>query len=84
MRTHPHLLPDLYALLRPFVGAEQDLTESTDLVSELGLTSLKIMDLLMEIEDQFDVTVPLNRLPEVRTVGDLAAMLEKLVSGSPS
>jgi acyl carrier protein len=76
--------PDLYALLRPFVGAKQDLTESTDLVSELGLTSLKLMDLLMEIEDQFDVTVPLNRLSEVRTVGDLSAMLEKLVSGSPS
>ncbi len=84
MQTDPDLLPDLYALLRPFVGAKQDLTASTDLVSELGLTSLKIMDLLMEIEDQFDVTVPLNRLSEVRTVGDLAAMLEKLVSGSSS
>ncbi len=84
MQTHAEILSGLYALLRTFVGSEQIPDEETALVSELGLTSLQIMDLLMEIEDRFDVTVALNRLPEVRTIGDLAAMLEKLVNGSPA
>jgi acyl carrier protein len=32
----------------------------------------------MEIEDRFDISVPLNILPEVHTVRDLALQLEKL------
>lgn len=82
MQTYAEIRSELYALLRTFAGTEQIPDEETALLSELGLTSLQIMDLLMEVEDRFDVTVPLNRLPEVRTVGDLAAMLEKLVNGS--
>ena len=33
----------------------------------------------MEIEDHFDITVPMNVLPDVRTVRDLATQLEKLI-----
>lgn len=84
MQTRAEILSELYALLRTFVGTGPIPDEETALVGELGLTSLQIMDLLMEIEDRFDVTVPLNRLPEVRTIGELAVMLEKLVNGSPA
>lgn len=81
MHTYTEILSSLCQLLEPFAGElEQDVGEDTDLVGELGLSSLKIMDLLMEIEDRFDVTVPLNRLAEMRTVGDLAVMLETLVN----
>jgi acyl carrier protein len=71
-------------LLGTFVEQEQVLGEDTDLIDELDLSSLKIMDMLMEVEDQYDVTVPLNKLPDVRTVGDLATMLHKLVNESSS
>lgn len=84
MQSNPEILSNLYDLLGELIGSPRDLDEHTDLVSELGLTSLKIMDLLMEIEDRFDVTVPLNRLPEVRTIGDMASLLERLLSGAPS
>lgn len=82
LQTYPEILSSLCELLGSFVDQEKEMSESTDLISELELTSLKIMDLLMEVEDRFDVTVPLNRLPDVRTIGDLAAMLEKLVNGA--
>jgi acyl carrier protein len=84
LQTYAEILSELYALLRAFPGGEQIPDDETALLSELGLTSLQIMDLLMEIEDRFDATVTLNRLPEIRTIGDLAAMLEKLVNGSPA
>ena len=83
MHSYAEILASLYELLPPFAGElKQDVGEDTDLVDELGLSSLKIMDLLMEVEDHFDVTVPLNSLPKMRTVGDLAAMLETLVNRS--
>ena len=40
----------------------------------------KIMDLLLEVEDRFDVSVPMNILPDVNTVRDFAQQLEKLTS----
>jgi len=39
------------------------------------------MDLMMELEEKFDVSIPLNLLPEVRTVGDLTATIRKLKEG---
>ncbi len=81
MHTDTEILSRLCALLEPFAGGlAGDISEDTDLVGELELSSLKIMDLLMEVEDHFDVSVPLNKLPQLRTVGDLAAMIGTLVN----
>jgi len=80
MPSREEILTDLYELLRPFAGEDRVVGAETELVGELGLNSLKVMDLLMEIEDKYDITIPLNVLPEVNTVGDLAAQLEKLLA----
>ncbi|VAW73131.1 hypothetical protein MNBD_GAMMA14-2705, partial [hydrothermal vent metagenome] len=45
---------------------------------ELGLTSLQVMELIEQLEDHFDMSIPLNILPDIRTVHDLALALEKL------
>jgi acyl carrier protein len=84
LQTYQEILSSLCELLGSFVEEGQELGGDTDLIDELDLTSLKIMDMLMEVEDRFDVTVPLNKLPDVRTVGDLATMLHNLVNDSPS
>lgn len=38
------------------------------------------MDLLSEIEDEFDITIPLNLLPDLETVGQFTEAVEKLLS----
>jgi acyl carrier protein len=50
------------------------------LVADLEIDSLKLMELMLEIEDRFDVSVPLNILPDVSTVQDLAVKLEELIN----
>jgi acyl carrier protein len=35
------------------------------------------MDFVMEVEDHFDIEIPLNIVSETRTIGDLAAVVEK-------
>lgn len=49
------------------------------MVQELGLDSMAVMNLLMEIEDEFDVSVPLNVLAEVRTPAQLAQAISELL-----
>ena len=45
---------------------------------DLELDSVKVMELMMELEDHFDISIPLNSLPNVNTVSDLATEIEKL------
>ncbi len=56
------------------------LSDRTNIVRELGLDSIAIMDFVMELEDRLDVSVPLDRIAEVETIGDLVATLRDLTS----
>ena len=59
-------------ITRPVSGA-------TAIVDDLDLDSLAVMNFVMEIEDKLDVSVPLDRLADIRTVDDLARCLAELV-----
>ena len=43
-----------------------------------GIDSVRIMDLMLTIEEQFGVRFNLEELDEVRTVGELAAYVDRL------
>ena len=47
-------------------------------VTDLGLDSLKVMKILETVEDNFDISIPLNILPDVRTVEDFVLQIQKL------
>ncbi|CAD5843143.1 acyl carrier protein [Escherichia coli] len=60
----------------------QDLVENgvenkpdSDLVNDLGLESIKVMDLLMMLEDRFDISIPINILLDVKTPAQLMETL---------
>lgn len=65
------------ALLEPFRKADGAITRETDISQDLKLDSLAVMDLMMELEETFDVTIPLNLVAEIRTVGDLAEAIRR-------
>lgn len=79
MADYEQILDRLYTHLRPMAREGMVLDESTDLVSELGLDSVHVMDLLLEIEEDFDISVPLNVLADIRTLRDLARAITRLV-----
>lgn len=51
-----------------------------NLIDTLALDSMKVLNLVMEIEDEFDISVPINALTDVHTVQDLAVLIHQLVS----
>ncbi len=53
------------------------ITPETDLVGDIDLDSLRVMDMIMEIEDQLDITVPTDQLADIRTVDQLADCIIK-------
>jgi acyl carrier protein len=78
MPDYENILQTLNQLLQPFVPQGQEISEDTDLVADLGLDSLKVMKILESVEDHFDISIPLNVLPDVRTVKDFASQIKKL------
>jgi len=78
MQLNEKLFKDVAEILTPFVPQGQQLTEETDMIVDLGLDSLKVMKIVETVEDSFDISIPLNILPEIRTVGDFAAQIQKI------
>ena len=72
------ILEDVIKLLSQFIKIDIEITESQHLMRDLELDSVMVMELMMELEDHFDISIPLNSLPDVNTVSDLAAEISKL------
>jgi len=68
--------------LTPFRKEGASLDGDTRLVNDLGLDSVKVMELLLQVEDHFDISIPLNILPDVHTVDDLARAIHRLMEAS--
>ena len=78
MQADEKIMKKLTEILKPFVPEGQAIRADTDLVADLGLDSLKVMKILEAVEDVFDVSIPLNVLPDVRTVADFALQIGKI------
>lgn len=65
-------------LIGPLNANGTALAETTRFADDLAFDSLTVMDLVANIEDEWDITIPINALPELETVGQLADAVAKL------
>jgi acyl carrier protein len=79
MQDYQSILKKIYELMDPLVEEGIGIQEETDFVIDLGFDSLKVMKLVEQVEDHYDISIPLNILPDVRTIKDFVLQLEKLV-----
>ena len=63
-------------LAEQFDVEEDSLKNETDLQDDLGADSLDVVDLLMSIEDEFEIEIPDEEIENIRTVGDLVNYIE--------
>jgi len=69
-------------LLRHHAKNDLEPRSDTDIVADAEMDSVAVMDFVMELEDEFDVTIPLDRLNDARTVRDVAQELSGIVAES--
>ena len=75
MTSHQEYADRLITLVNQLLGTETKLTGDSDLVDDVGLSSVQIMELIENVEDEFEIAFPLNDLADVRTVNDLVSEL---------
>jgi acyl carrier protein len=78
MTDYQEYLNFLYSALETQNKNKLVLSENTALVADIGLSSLEVMEFIEKIEDHFDISIPLNILPDVNTIGDLAKKVRDL------
>lgn len=68
--------------LASFANPSLEITPETNLITQLAIDSIKLLNLIMELEDHFDISIPLNALTDVLTVRDLANLVYRIKSDS--
>ena len=63
-------------LSEQFDVEEDSITLESSITEALGADSLDVVDLLMSIEDEFEVEVPDSEVENIKTVGDLVKYIE--------
>lgn len=58
---------------------ESDVTPDASFTNDLGADSLDTVELIMEFEKEFDLTIPDEEAEEIATVGDAIDYLEEKV-----
>jgi len=70
----------LFEKVRDIIARQLDIdpatiTAESRLVEDLKADSLDIVELIMDLEQEFDVEIPDEELPNVHTIGDIVARL---------
>src|SRR5262245_20560947 len=68
------------ALLKRLSRRPIDPALDSELMADLGLDSLQVLELVGELEDHFNIAVPLNSLTHIRTVRQIADEVRRLVA----
>jgi acyl carrier protein len=70
---------DTIEILKRLSRRPIDPQPDSELMADLGFDSLQVLELVGELEDHFDIAVPLNSLTHIRTVAEIAREAARLV-----
>jgi acyl carrier protein len=78
METVKRIVEKVKQIIREQLGVEEDeITPTASFVDDLGADSLDTVELVMAIEEAFDIEIPDNDAERMRTVQDLIDYIEK-------
>ena len=55
---------------------EDKVTTESSIVDDLGADSLDVVDLVMSLEEEFDIEIPDEDVENIKTVGDMVKYIE--------
>ena len=69
------MLEKINEIISNYVDLEEPITEETSLRGDLGMSSLDLINLAVEVEDTFDVMIPDKEINSMNTIKDLITYL---------
>jgi acyl carrier protein len=78
MASYESCLERVLEILASLDKGGRTISATSDLAGDLGLSSIDVMELIEGVEDEFDISFPLNILSDIRTASDLAREIARL------
>lgn len=75
---------DTLSILKRVGRPGLEATVNSELLADLEFDSIQVIELVAELEDHFNVSIPLNELPRIKTVGDMTGALARLMQEARS
>lgn len=71
------MLETIKKLVAENLGIEEEtITENASFKEELGVDSLDLFELVMALEEEYDLEIPTEDLEKLNTVGEVAAYIQ--------
>ncbi len=74
------MLAKVAKFLGPYNRSEIKITRETDISNDLEIDSVAIFDLIMEVEDEYEIIFPMETISDIKTIGDLIDRIESLTA----
>lgn len=74
----------VFEKIRSILSEQLDIEEGTitmesSIAEDLGADSMDVVDLIMSIEDEFEIEVPDDKIESIKTVGDVVNYIESAI-----
>ena len=56
---------------------KEQVSRSTSFIEDIGADSLDIVELIMELEEEFEITIPDDQAEKIKTVGEAIDYIER-------
>lgn len=76
--TEDLILQKVSSLLSPYNRTNIEIKRETEIMADLEVDSVAVFDLIMEVEDAYEITFPMETVSETNTVGDLVDTIRAL------
>ncbi len=53
------------------------ITAESNIVEDLGADSLDVIEMLMTLEDEYGITIPDDKISQIKTIGQIVELLEE-------
>ncbi len=71
---------DVVTVLRGVCRRPIEPSAHTALAADLGFDSLQTLEFVAALEDRFGITVPIEQVPRIQTVGEVVACVQTLLA----
>ena len=69
---------DCNMLAKQLEISADSITPQSEVVKDLGADSLDVVELMMDLEDEYGITLPEGDVEKIKTVQDIVDMMEKI------
>ena len=84
MSNNEQMLIDLKAIVKPYIQNQEafdTLTEETDFINDLKINSANLVDVVLDIEDKFDIEIDNDAMDKMLNVKSALEIINTKIAG---